>query len=210
MSEVPEGADAAKHLSESGDFGINVILFADTDVLTDRLWVQKQPFMGQNLVTAFADNGSLVVNAVDNMLGNQDLISIRTRASSGRPFNRVSDLRVEAERNYRATEERLQRELAETERKLTDLQASKGDGDLLVLSDAQQQEVQRFMDRRLEIRKELRQVQHDLQRDIESLGTRLKLINIALVPALVMVVALIYAMRRRSRQRVPQSNEGAA
>jgi ABC-type uncharacterized transport system involved in gliding motility auxiliary subunit len=210
VSEVPEGADAAKHLSESGDFGINVILFADTDVLTDRLWVQKQPFMGQNLVTAFADNGSLVVNAVDNMLGNQDLISIRTRASSGRPFNRVSDLRVEAERNYRATEERLQRELAETERKLTDLQASKGDGDLLVLSDAQQQEVQRFMDRRLEIRKELRQVQHDLQRDIESLGTRLKLINIALVPALVMVVALIYAMRRRSRQRVPQSNEGAA
>jgi ABC-type uncharacterized transport system involved in gliding motility auxiliary subunit len=73
VSEVPEGEDATRHLSESGDFGINVILFADTDVLTDRLWVQKQPFMGQNLVTAFADNGSLVVNAVDNMLGNQDL-----------------------------------------------------------------------------------------------------------------------------------------
>lgn len=210
VSEVPEGEDATRHLSESGDFGINVILFADTDVLTDRLWVQKQPFMGQNLVTAFADNGSLVVNAVDNMLGNQDLISIRTRASSGRPFDRVSDLRVEAERNYRATEERLQRELAETERKLTDLQAARGDGDLLVLSDEQQQEVQRFMDRRLEIRKELRQVQHDLQRDIEGLGTRLKLVNIALVPALVMAVALIYALRRRKRQQVPLSNEGAA
>jgi len=210
VSEVPEGMNSSAHLAESVNFGINVILFADTDLLTDRLWVQKQPFMGQNLVTAFADNGSLVVNAVDNMLGNQDLISIRTRASSGRPFDRVSDLRVEAERNYRATEERLQRELAEAERKLTELQAARGDGDLLVLSDEQQEEVQRFMDRRLEIRKELRQVQHDLQRDIDRLGTRLKLVNIALVPALVMVVALIYAARRRRRQQVPMSSGEAA
>ena len=210
VSEAPEGTDATTHLAESGNFGITVLLFADTDLLTDRLWAQKQAFLGQNLVSAFADNGSLVVNAVDNMLGNQDLIGIRTRASSSRPFERVNDLRIEAERSYRATEERLQQELAETERNLTDLQAARGDGDLLVLSDEQQDEVQRFMDRRLEIRKELRQVQHDLQRDIDRLGTRLKLINIALVPALVMVAALLYAIRRRRRQENSMLSEGPA
>jgi ABC-type uncharacterized transport system involved in gliding motility auxiliary subunit len=210
VTEAPESADSTSHLAESGKFGINVLLFADTDLLTDRLWVQKQAFLGENLVSAFADNGSLVVNAVDNMLGNQDLISIRTRASSGRPFERVNNLRVEAERSYRATEERLQQELAETERNLTDLQAARGDGDLLVLSEEQQDEVQRFMDRRLEIRKELRHVQHDLQRDIDRLGTHLKLINIALVPALVMVVALLYAIRRRQRQEISMRTEGPA
>jgi ABC-type uncharacterized transport system involved in gliding motility auxiliary subunit len=195
------GPDAPEHRSESIDTGINVILFADTDMLTDRLWVQKQPFLGQNIISAFADNGSLAVNAVDNMLGNQDLINIRTRANSGRPFDRVSDLKIEAERSYRATEERLQQELAETEQKLTSLQSAKGEGDMLVLSDAQQEEIQRFMDRRLEIRRELRQVQHDLQRDIDQLGTRLKLINIGLVPALVMLAALLYAIRRRRAQQ---------
>ncbi len=210
VTEAPEGTDSTTHLAESGNFGITVLLFADTDLLTDRLWAQKQAFLGQNLVTAFADNGSLVVNAVDNMLGNQDLIGIRTRASSSRPFERVNDLRVEAERSYRATEERLQQELAETERNLTDLQAARGDGDLLVLSDEQQDEVQRFINRRLEIRKELRQVQHDLQRDIDRLGTRLKLINIALVPALVMVAALLYAIRRRRRQENSMLSEGPA
>jgi len=210
VTEAPESADSTSHLAESGKFGINVLLFADTDLLTDRLWVQKQAFLGENLVSAFADNGSLVVNAVDNMLGNQDLISIRTRASSGRPFERVNNLRVEAERSYRATEERLQQELAETERNLTDLQAARGDGDLLVLSVEQQDEVQRFMDRRLEIRKELRHVQHDLQRDIDRLGTHLKLINIALVPALVMVVALLYSIRRRKRQEISMRTEGPA
>ena len=188
------------HLGESDDSGINVLLFADTDMLTDRLWVQKQPFLGQDIATAFADNGSMAVNAIDNMLGNRDLISIRTRASSSRPFDRVEEIRIAAEKSYRATEEHLQMELEETERKLTGLQAAKGEGELTVISEEQQLEIQRFMDRKLEIRRELRQVQHDLQRDIDRLGTRLKLLNIGLIPALVMIVALLYGARRRKRQ----------
>jgi len=198
-TQPPEGVDAAGHVAHSGDQGINVILFGDTDVLSDRLWLQKQPFLGQNLINAFADNGNIIVNAVDNLLGNRDLISIRTRASSVRPFDRVDALQLQAEREYRATEERLQQELADTERKLTELQAARSGDDMLVLSEEQQQEVQRFLDRKLEIRRDLRQVQHDLQVDIDRLGTRLKLFNIALVPILVIVVALIYSLRRRKR-----------
>ena len=203
---APEGMEAS-HVAEAAEGGINVLLFADTDLLTDWMWVQKQQFFGENLVTAFADNGSLAVNAVDNMLGNRDLISIRTRASSGRPFERVDKIRVAAEKSYRATEERLQTELEETERKLTELQAAKGESEITVISPEQQVEIQRFVDRKFEIRRELRQVQHDLQRDINQLGTRLKLLNIALIPAAVMVAALAYGYRRRKRQNQPLVNE---
>jgi ABC-type uncharacterized transport system involved in gliding motility auxiliary subunit len=194
--EPPEGA-ADGHRAAAAAQGINVLLFADTDLLSDRMWVQVQPIFG---ATAFADNGSLAINAVDNMLGNRDLISIRTRATSARPFDRVEEIRVAAERSYRATEERLQQELQDTEQRLTELQAAKGDSDLLVISDEQQAEIQRFMDRRLEIRRELRQVQHDLRRDIDRLDMRIKLINIVLVPAVVMLIALAWAIRRRRRQ----------
>jgi len=200
FANPPEGFDASTHVSAASEDGITVLLFADTDFLTDRLWVQKQPFLGQSIVSAFADNGNFAINAVDNMLGNRDLISIRTRASSGRPFDRVEAIRVAAENSYRATEEGLQQELAETERTLTELQTARGDSDLMVLNSEQQDEVQRFLDRKLEIRRELRQVQHDLQRDIEVLGTRLKMINIVVLPALVMVLALVLAARRRRRQ----------
>lgn len=202
------GDSADAYVAESGEEGINVLLFADTDVLTDWTWVQKQPFFGEDLVTAFADNGSIVVNAIDNMLGNRDLISIRTRASSGRPFERVDELRVAAEKSYRAKEERLQQELEETERKLTELQAAKGESELTVISEEQQQEIQRFVDRKLEIRRELRQVQHDLQSDINRLGSRLKLLNIGLIPAAVMVFALIWAYRRRKQQNRPRRSSG--
>jgi ABC-type uncharacterized transport system involved in gliding motility auxiliary subunit len=198
------------HLQQAGEAGINVLLFGDTDMLTDRLWAQKQDFFGQPLVSAFADNGTLAVNAVDNMLGNRDLISIRTRATSARPFDRVNEIRVAAERSYRATEERLQMELEETERKLTELQAAKGESELLVISDEQQAEIDRFMDQRLQIRRELRQVQHDLQRDIDRLDTRLKLVNIVAVPAIVMIVALLYALRRRKQQDAAQAHAPSA
>lgn len=203
---APEGLEAS-HIAEAGEDGINLLLFADTDLLTDWMWVQKQQFFGEDLITSFADNGSMVVNAVDNMLGNRDLISIRTRASSGRPFDRVDEIRVAAEKAYRATEERLQAELEETERKLTDLQAAKGESDITVISPEQQAEIQRFIDRKLEIRRELRQVQHDLQRDINQLGTRLKFLNIGLIPAVVMVAALGYGYRRRRKQNQSQIKE---
>ena len=96
------------HRTASDEGGINVVLFADTDILTDRLWVQKQNFLGQTLTNSFADNGTLVVNLADQLLGSSDLIKIRTRASSTRPFDRVDELRRAAESQYRATEQRLQ------------------------------------------------------------------------------------------------------
>jgi ABC-type uncharacterized transport system involved in gliding motility auxiliary subunit len=210
FEQAPEGIatdNPAAHLDSAGEQGINIVLYADTDMLTDRLWVQKQPFLGQVIVNSFADNGNIVVNSVDNLLGDVDLISIRTRASSSRPFERVDALQLAAEQSYRATEERLQMELADTEARLTELQSARGEEDLQVLTPEQQEEVQRFMDRKLEIRKDLRQVQHDLQRDIDQLGTRLKLLNIVVVPVLVILVAVVLGWRRRHRQDQANATE---
>jgi ABC-type uncharacterized transport system involved in gliding motility auxiliary subunit len=200
FNQPPEGTPIVGHLTESDEGGINVVLFADTDVLTDRLWVQKQNFLGQTIVNSFADNGTLVANIADQLLGSSDLIGIRARASSTQPFDRVDALRLAAEAEFRDTEERLQAELTETERKLSEMQSARQDGELTVLTEAQTEEVQRFVDRKLQIRGELRQVQHNLSRDIEALGMRLKFINIVLMPVLIIIVALVFGRIRRRRQ----------
>lgn len=191
---------SGEHLSAAGEGGINVILFADTDLLTDRMWVSQQNFFGQTVANAFADNGTLVVNAVDNLLGTDDLISIRTRATSARPFDRVEALRLEAESQYRATEERLNAELADTERTLAEMQTQRGDAELGILNADQADEIQRFLDRRTEIRQELRAVQHELGKDIEALGTRLTVLNVVLVPLAVILLALFVGQARRRRR----------
>ncbi len=198
--QTPEGFAEDKHIKASVEAGIHVVLFADTDILTDRLWVQKQNFLGQTVVNSFADNGTLVVNIADQMLGSNDLIAIRARGSTSRPFERVDTLRLVAEAQFRDTEERLQAELAETERTLTEMQSARQDGELTVLNTEQQDALQQFLDRKLEIRSELRQVQHDLTRDIEALGMRLKFINIVLVPLLIIIVALVFGQYRRKRR----------
>lgn len=200
FDSAPEGHIAETHLAQSAEGGINVLLFADSDLLSDRFWVQKQDFLGQSLVSSFADNGNLVVNSVDHLLGSPDLISVRTRPSTSKPFERVENLRLDAENRFRATEERLQQELQETERKLAEMQTARNDGDLAVLNEEQSEEIQRFMDQRVQIRSDLRQVRHDLDREIDALGTRLKLVNIVVVPLLLIGLALAYSATRRRRR----------
>jgi ABC-type uncharacterized transport system involved in gliding motility auxiliary subunit len=189
------------HLAEARE-PINVVVVADADLVADRLWVQVQNFLGQRLAQAFANNGDLVINGVDNLLGSSDLISIRSRATFSRPFQKVLDLRRSAETRLLQSEAALQKELEDTDARLRELEAGRTDqGAGLLPSAAQQQEIERFRGRRLEIRKELRQVQRSLDEDIERLGTWLKVINIGAMPLLVSVVSLVlYLGRRRRRQ----------
>jgi len=174
-----------------------ILLVADTDILSDRLWAQVQNFFGQKVLNAFANNGDLFLNAVDNLAGSSDLISIRGRATSQRPFTTVDALRRAADERFRAKEQELQKELSETERKINDLQSSKSKDQALVLSPEQKAEIDNFMKRKVEIRKELRDVRRQLDADIERLGSKLKFLNIVLVPLLLTLAALGYAVWKR-------------
>jgi ABC-type uncharacterized transport system involved in gliding motility auxiliary subunit len=189
-----------KHLAESVE-PANIVLVADTDLLTDRLWVQVTQFFGQRVINAFANNGDFTINAVDNLIGSGDLISVRTRPGSVRPFDTVDDLKRAADDRFRAKEQELQAELAETERKLTELQGAKGEGNAMILSPEQQSALLRFQDEKLRIRKELRQVRAQLDADIRSLGAKLKFINIAGVPLLLTFGALIWVFLRNRARR---------
>jgi ABC-type uncharacterized transport system involved in gliding motility auxiliary subunit len=92
--------------------------------------------------------------------------------------------------------------LQETETKLRELQASREDRSAIILTSEQEAELERFQQQRLQIRKELRQVQRGLDQKIEDLGTRLKIINIGLVPLLISVLSLVLLiLRRQPRNR---------
>jgi ABC-type uncharacterized transport system involved in gliding motility auxiliary subunit len=187
------------HLAESKEDGA-IVLVADTDLLTNRLWVQIQPFFGQKIMNAFANNGDFFINSVDNLTGSSDLISIRGRATSQRPFTTVEEMRRAAEESFRGKEKELQQRLSETEKKLSELQTGKSKDQELILSPEQRAELQRFLDQKVEIRKELRQVRRGLDDKIEALGTRLKLVNIGLMPLLITFAALAFAWWKRQRR----------
>ncbi|WP_017445275.1 Gldg family protein [Gayadomonas joobiniege] len=177
----------------------NLVLVMDTDLLSDRFWVRKNQLFNQTILTPFADNGSFVANLSEFMSGDPALISIRARGRFSRPFEKVKDLQLAAEAKFRSREAALQQELQKTEQKLTELQQSESDGALL-LSAEQEQAINDFIQQRNEIRQQLRQVRHQLNKDIESLGSWLKLLNVVVAPLvltlLLFVLRLIFKRRK--------------
>ncbi|HXQ64142.1 MAG TPA: Gldg family protein [Steroidobacteraceae bacterium] len=202
----PPGVTAAAPHVARGAKAANLVVVADTDFLLDMLWVRAGNLLGQRFAEPWASNGDFVLNAIDNLTGNADLIGIRGRASFSRPFTRVDRLRAQADERLRAKEVELERELATTESKLTDLQTRRADRASLVLTPEQRGELERFQQEKLRIRKELRSVRHGLEQEIDRLGTVLKIINVTAVPLLLSVATLVLMWlrqrRRRSRRRL--------
>ena len=124
------------------------------------------------------------------MQGSTDLISLRSRGVSAYPFTVVEALRREAEQAFRAEEQALVEREDETNRRLQELQSQKDGESLMMLSPEQEAEIERLREEVIATRTRLREVRHDLDKDVEALGTRLKLLNIAAVPGLVLVFAL--------------------
>lgn len=197
---TPEAQTGTKdHLAESRE-PINVIVVADTDILQDRFWVQVQNFFGQRIGIPNSGNGTFVTNALDNLTGSNDLISVRSRAGYSRPFTLLRVLQQEAEQHFRQKEQALQEHLKATERKIQELQSQNPDGNTMILSVEQQEAIGKFRKELLQVRKELRSVQHELGKNIESVERWVKFINIGFVPLLIGVAGL-WISSSRSRKK---------
>ncbi len=180
---------------------INVVVVADTDLLTDGFWVQQQNFFGRQVAIPTADNGDFVANAIDVLGGGEDLIGLRTRGSVARPFEVVDQIRRDAEARYSSEEQALRAKLKDTQARLANLTGGGETGAVVALSPAQAQAITQFRSDMLQTRGQLRAVQAALRRDIGRLKGWLEFVNIALVPIIVAVAAVALAAVRLKRRR---------
>ncbi|MCY4503503.1 MAG: Gldg family protein, partial [Alphaproteobacteria bacterium] len=207
--EVDEEARAAwealkaAHLARSAA-PMDVIAVADVDMLADPMWMVASALDGGRTGQAVADNAAFFLNAVENMTGRDDLVSLRSRGSFQRPFTLVDDIRREAESKHRAKEKELLDRLEEALQRLNRLERDPSSEEQVVLTTAQTSSLKTLRADVIRLRRELRDVQHRLRRDVEALTSRLELVNIALVPALVAIFAVVVAYARRARRRTAQ------
>jgi gliding motility-associatede transport system auxiliary component len=182
---------------------INVVVMADSDVFDDRFWVRVENLYGKRIATPFADNGAFVLNAVENLMGSSDLISLRTRATNDRPFTVVKEIQADAQAQFQQEAESLQARMTAVQQRLHELEqggTSNGKPSTSqALTAEQQAEIDRFKRVLVETRASLREVQHNLRKDIDALGDFLAFVNIALVPIFVAAFALLLAWLRRRR-----------
>jgi ABC-type uncharacterized transport system involved in gliding motility auxiliary subunit len=186
---------------------IDVIVVADSDMLDDRFWIQFQDFLGRKVGAPIANNGDFVENAIDSLMGGGELIGLRSRGSSSRPFTLVNAMQRDAEDRYQARERELEAKLRDTQTKLASIKPqNNGTGDVQLTPD-QQKTVDQFQAEIIRTRTELRQVQLALRQNIDRLKEQLVLVNLGLVPVLVAVVAIVVGIARaRRRRRRPTVN----
>lgn len=186
---------------------INVLLVADADLLDDRFWVRSQQMFGQNLSVPIAANADFLVNALDNLSGSGDLIGLRSRGRSQRPFEVIDSMRRQADQQFLARQSVLEKKLQDTQKQLEEMQSKTQGQSNALLTAEQEAAIATFRDDLLNTRRELRNVQRELNRDIENLQTLVKFVNIGLVPLLAALVALGLGLAWR-RRRVRRALEG--
>jgi len=141
---------------------------ADSDLFDDRFWVHVENLFGKEIAAPFADNGAFVLDAVENLTGSSDLISLRTRATNDRPFTVVRALQAAAQSQYQQQAEMLQQRLTDTQQRLRDIeQGGSTNGKptgAAALTPQQTAAIERFRRQLAVTRTELRDVQHNLRR----------------------------------------------
>ena len=193
---LPEVLEDRPHRATS-ETPINVIVVADSDLLSDSLWARVEAFLGQQRVIPHAANAEFVINALDNLRGSGGLINLRSRSLSARPFHRLEAITREAESRYRATERDLNERLAETESRIREIPLD--DAGTVILSGGQFDALQDFRAEAASVRQELREVQLALREDIERAETWIKAINIGAIPIAVGILAIALGIARRVR-----------
>jgi ABC-type uncharacterized transport system involved in gliding motility auxiliary subunit len=193
--------DSAKDSLKETKSDNAVILVGDTDWLSDQFSVQVQNFFGQKIVQVRNGNLALIQGVVEQFSGDQNLIGTRSRGSLNRPFTVVKEMQAQANARFQAEIAKLQKEVDETNQKLNELQGKKEGNQRFVMSQEQQDEMEKFKQKRADANRKLKLVRRDLAKDIESLELRTKVINIAGMPFLVAAVGIGLAVVRKQRTK---------
>ena len=207
-SAFPEGPPpnaepglAQAHLGRSAQ-PIDVIVVADADMLHAKFWADIRIEGDQQVPTPFANNADFVVNALDTLAGGEELLGLRARRESSRPFDLVTEIRRDAERRYRSKERELIDRINQTQDEVDALVAREGAAlGADVLSSRERSRIDQLRRDIVSMRRELRGVQHALRADIERLDATLKFLNIGAMPLVLAILSLLIILTRRWRRK---------
>lgn len=182
----------------------HLVVFADTDFFSDDFALQPVSFLGQESMLPGNDNLSLILGAIDYLLGSEALLSIRSSGSATRPFTRVHEMERWAREDYRKKLANLDRELADIREKMRQLHRTGWEEASFGLPGDIQQAIETFQGQEAALRASRREIRRQLREDVEKLDRSLALTNVIVVPGLIALFGFRFFYRRnRARYRQP-------
>lgn len=175
---------------------VNILLFSDTDFLSDAIAVESATDMVNALYVPRNDNLALMLNLIDTLAGNHILPPLRSKTDTLRPFTVVETMRVDALQRYRKRIESLEQRLQGIQQSITQLRHQHEESGELVFSGDIQSSIESFRKDEIALQQERREIRKKLREDVESLKFTLATINLLTVPVLLLVLSIVYFSRR--------------
>ena len=175
-----------------------LFVIADTDWLFDDYSIRKMNFFGQTAAEPFNDNLAFAANTLEFLSGSSDLISLRGKGNSVRPFEVVRTMEIEANKKYQEKLTALESRLQQVQTKLSELQGKKGEANKLVASPEITKAIGDFQKQQATLQSERREIRRALREDIDALENRLLLINLLASPLLIGAFGLWFARARKT------------
>lgn len=196
----PNGPDGTNDVSNAASEGRGaVLLFADADFIADDYCVRVMRTPFGSIAQPRGDNLALFAGAIEQLAGREELIGLHKRGESNRPFDVVDRLEADAIRQYQQREEEFQNELNATVANINSMKADTGANGRAIMSREQREELENLNKKAAETRRKLKDVRKSLTAGIDSLGSKVKWLNIVLMPALVVLFGLARGFIRRKR-----------
>lgn len=201
-AEEKKEGEAAKptHLTEATTEG-NVFLIADVDAFFDRFAYNVQNFGGMQMATPINGNATLLFNILDQAVGSKHLIGSRSRSAIRRPFTVIQKMEADFNKNVGAKITEFEEKQKDAQRKLSELQAQKAQGSELYLSPEQEAEIRKLREEQVNYARMIRDQQKELRRQKDDLSGKITLLNVAAMPAFVILFGLGLLLKRRSSTR---------
>jgi ABC-type uncharacterized transport system involved in gliding motility auxiliary subunit len=177
----------------------NVFLIADVDAFYDGIAYNVQNIGGMQMATPRGGNASLLFNLLDQAVGSKHLIGSRSRSAIRRPFTVIQKMEADFNQQVGTKIEEFEKKQSETIQKLTELQAARSSSSGPYASPEQEAEIRKLRKEQVEYSKLIREQQKDLRRQKDKLAGKVTLLNVAAMPAIVIIVGLaLFIQRRRS------------
>ena len=174
-----------------------VIVFSDVDFISDSIAYQNS-FFGK---VVMGDNSTMLLNAIDDLSGSSDLVSIRSRGNFKRPFVVVDEIEREAEAETAEEVEKINAQIAGFQSELQSIVSSAKEGQEEIIGGSIMQKKQELELKIHQAQRQLRQVKMTRRERIEQLGNRLRQANMLGAPTVILIIAIVLGVRRSARKR---------
>lgn len=174
-----------------------VVVFADVDFIAD-LVAYRRTIFGLAVVD---DNSTLLLNAIEDLAGSANLISIRSRGNFQRPFTVVDEIEVQAEAETAEEEARINAEIAGFQQELGKILSTSKETEADIIETSILQKKKEVELKIHEAQRRLRGIKMKKRERIEHLGVRLRNFCTLPGPMVTLIIAIVLGIRRAVMRR---------